>query len=189
MIIAYALSHMICCDYEKSLHVLNKPPYSTAFCNLLKYLACFCTVFLESILLTIEKHRMPHKGHSSSLENSKIKFTESVYSAVDIVILELGYVLQTDGGGGGGWAMTRFDLLNCQSGSLAIDYATFLMLAVMQIPSPSSMVNLALHLSCIMFLENYIIQANQDEKSFHLCFRCKSSDSRQSTFRLNIVKA
>ena len=74
---------MICCDYEKSLHVLNKPPYSTAFSNLLKYLACFCTVFLESMLLTIEKHRMPHKGHSSSLE----------YSAVDIVILELGHVL------------------------------------------------------------------------------------------------
>ena len=45
------------------------------------------------MLLTIEKHRMPHKGHSSSRENSKIKFTESVYSAVDIVILELGYVL------------------------------------------------------------------------------------------------
>ena len=39
----------------------------------------------------------------SSLENSRIKFTESVYSAVDIVILELGYVLQTDGGGGGLW--------------------------------------------------------------------------------------
>ena len=77
---------MICCDYEKSLRVLNKPPCSTTFCNLFKYLACFCTVFLESILLTIEKHRMPHKGHSSSLENS-------VYSAVDIVILELGYVL------------------------------------------------------------------------------------------------
>ena len=49
----------------------------------------------------------------SSLENSRIKVTESGNSAVDIVILELGYVLQTDGGGGGGRAMTRFDVLNC----------------------------------------------------------------------------
>ena len=31
----------------------------------------------------------------SSLENSRIKVTESGNSAVDIVILELGYVLQT----------------------------------------------------------------------------------------------
>ena len=47
----------------------------------------------------------------SSLENSRIKLKESGNSAVDIVILELGYVLQMDGGGG--WAMTRFDVLNC----------------------------------------------------------------------------
>ena len=47
----------------------------------------------------------------SSLENSRIKLTESGNSAVDIVILELGYVLQMDGGGG--LAMTRFDVLNC----------------------------------------------------------------------------
>ena len=43
---------------------------------------------------------------------------------------------------------------------------------------PSYVVDLALHLSCIMFLENYIIQANQDEESFQVCFRCKSLDSR-----------
>ena len=47
----------------------------------------------------------------SSLENSRIKLTESGNSAVNIVILELGYELQMDGGGG--WAMTRFDALNC----------------------------------------------------------------------------
>ena len=39
----------------------------------------------------------------SSLENSRIKLKESGNSAVDIVILELGYVLQMDGGGGGLW--------------------------------------------------------------------------------------
>ena len=47
----------------------------------------------------------------SSLKNSRIKVRDSGSSDVDIVILELGYVLQTDGGGG--WAMTRFDVLNC----------------------------------------------------------------------------
>ena len=39
----------------------------------------------------------------SSLENSRIKLTESGNSAVDIVILELGYVLQMDGGEGVGY--------------------------------------------------------------------------------------
>ena len=38
----------------------------------------------------------------SSLENSRIKLTESGNSAVNIVILELGYELQMDGGGGWG---------------------------------------------------------------------------------------
>ena len=37
---------------------------------------------------------------------------------------------------GWGRAMARFDVLNCQSGSLAVDWPTFLMLAVMQTPSP-----------------------------------------------------
>ena len=38
----------------------------------------------------------------SSLKKSRIKVRDSGSSAVDIVILELGYVLQTGGGGGGG---------------------------------------------------------------------------------------
>ena len=37
----------------------------------------------------------------SSLKNFRIKVRDSGSFAVHIVILELGYVLQTDGGGGG----------------------------------------------------------------------------------------
>ena len=116
----------------------------------------------------------------SSLENSRIKLTESGNSAVDIVILELGYVLQMDGGEGVGYDKVWCIKMLERKFSCWLAYIFNVGCHAEPLPPPplrlpSSVVDPALHLSCIMFLE---IQANQDEESFHVCFRCKSLDSR-----------
>ena len=97
----------------------------------------------------------------SSLENSRIKLTESGNSAVDIVILELGYVLQMDGGGGVGYDKVWCIKLLERKFSCWLAYIINVSCYADPYPLPPySMVDLASHLSCIVLHEKYIIQGN-----------------------------